>query len=183
MLKRKDKILISAISLLDSKGVNGITTKNLAELQNVTEPALYRQYKGKQEILNSIIEEYVSYDRKIMDTIKQSNLTGNDAVLFYAKRFSELYQNYSELTTIMFSMDLYQYNPKTKKRMQEISLTRLSFLESIICENKSQFTKKEMASLVNGIIFSQVFEWRMMEKNYSLEERLMSLLVKVLESF
>lgn len=181
MLKRKDKILISAISLLYSKGVNGITTKSLAELQNVTEPALYRQYKGKQEILNSIIEEYVSYDRKIMDTIKQSNLTGKEALIFYAKRFSELYQNYSELTTVMFSMDLYQYNPKTKKRMQEITINRLTFLESIICENNNGISRKELASIINGIIFSQVFEWRIMDKAYPLEERLMPVLEKVLE--
>ena len=179
MLKRKDKILISAISLLYSQGVNGVTTKNLARLQNVTEPALYRQYKGKQEILNSIIEEYVSYDRMIMDTIEQSNLAGKEAVLFYVKRFSELYQNYSELTTVMFSMDLYLYNPKTKKRMQEISGARLSFLEKMF--ESGTFSAKEKASLINGIIFSQIYEWRMMEKEYLLEERLMSLVGKVLD--
>jgi AcrR family transcriptional regulator len=161
-----------------------VTTKNLAQHQNVTEPALYRQFKGKQEILDNIIEAYVGYDEKIMSTIRQSNLSGKEAVLFYAKRFSELYQNYSELTTVMFSMDLYQYNPKTKTRMQEIIQTRLLFLESIFCSDsfpkEKKYSAKELASMVNGIIFAQTYEWRIMDKSYSLEERILSVIEKIL---
>ncbi|MCT4593678.1 MAG: TetR/AcrR family transcriptional regulator [Anaeromicrobium sp.] len=185
MLKRKDKILISAIELLDAEGTNGVTTKKLAKLQKVTEPALYRQFKSKQDILNHIIEEYASYDEKIINTIKESGLRGKEAIEFYVKRFAELYQNYSELTTIMFSMDLYQYKERTKERMQEIVKRRIFFLESIIKEDSTEFScmnqydEREMASLINGTIFSQVYEWRIMDKSYPLDERLIKFIGKL----
>ena len=47
------------------------------------------------------------YDEKIENSIKASALSGREAVLFYITRFAELYENYSELTTVMFSFDLF----------------------------------------------------------------------------
>lgn len=185
MLKRKDRILISAIELLDAEGVSGITTKNIAKLQKITEPALYRQYIGKQDILEHIIEDFAGYDVKITNTIKEAGLTGIVAIEFYVKRYAELYENYSEVTTVMFSMDLYQYNDKTRKRMQEIMNNRIDFLESIITDQEIEsfeiFNAKEMASFINGIIFSQVYEWRIKDKSYSLQDRLMDFVLKFLD--
>jgi len=187
MLKRKEKILISAIELLNAEGVNGVTTKNIARLQHFTEPALYRQYNGKQDVLNDIIEEYAGYDTKIINTIQESGLAGKEAVLFFVKRYAELYQNYFELTTVMFSMDLYQYNDFTRNRMQEIMKSRLEFLETVIRNNIEEFgihnkyNEKELASMINGIIISQVFEWRMMDKGYQLDKRILDFVLKLIE--
>lgn len=186
MIKRKDRILISAIELLGAEGVNGVTTKKLAEKQNVSEAALYRQYKGKQEILDYILEEYATYDEKIENTIMQSNLVGSEAIIFYVTRYAEIFQNYSDLTTVMFSMDLYFYNDETKSFMENLIKHRLDFIEKLIESNKEDFnflkiyTPSEAASVINGIIFSQVFEWRMSGKNYDLGERLLTIIKKIL---
>jgi len=186
MIGRKDKILISAIELLDQEGVNGVTTKNLARLQGVTEPALYRQYKSKQDILINIVDEYALYDVKITNTISESTIHGKDAIMFYIKRYAELFQNYSELTTVMFSMDLYQYNEVTKKQMELILKNRIHFLEKTINQsdelvnNKQGFTSSELSSLINGIIFSTVYEWRIFSKSFDLETRLTDLINKLI---
>lgn len=186
MIGRKDRILISAIELLNQEGVNGVTTKNLARLQGVTEPALYRQYKSKQDILINIVDEFALYDTKIKNTIDESDLCGKEAIVFYVKRYSELFQNYSELTTIMYSMDLYQYNEITKKQMEDIVKERLYFLERTIISseelihNKANFSPKELASIINGMIFSIVYEWRIFEKPFDLETRLLTMIEKLL---
>jgi AcrR family transcriptional regulator len=186
VLKRKDKILISAIELLDEGGINNVTTKKIAELQGVSEPALYRQYKGKLDIIKNMIEEFASYDQKIMNTIIESKMRGKEAVLFYVKRFAELYQNYSELTTIVYSMDVYQYDEQTKKMMYDITFKKIDFLEKIISESKSEgkmntcFEAKEIASMINGLIFSLVYEWRLEGKTYCLEAKLLTIVEKLL---
>lgn len=186
MLKRKDKILISAIELLAQEGIYGVTTKKLAHCQGVTEPALYRQYKSKKDIILHIIEEFSSYDRKIMNTILQSSFECKDAVMFYVKRFAELYQNYSELSTVMFSFDVYHYDEETDAMMKDILRKRLDFLQELI-ENsnmdlckKNRYTPKGLASMVNGIIFAQTYEWQMADQSFSLEERLITFVEKLL---
>ncbi len=186
MLRRKDKILISAIELFDKEGINGVTTKNLAKTQNVSEPALYRQYKGKQEILDKIIEEFASYDEKIINTIKETDLSGIDSIRFYVSRYAQLYQSYQELTTVMFSFDLYQYHEGTKKRMQEIVTRRIDFLEELVSSARKDliayddFSDREVASLINGTIFSQVYEWRIRDKSYDINQHLVDYIDRLL---
>lgn len=186
MIKRKDKILISAIDLLYSEGVSGVTTKNLAKLEKVTEPALYRQYKNKQELLNHIVEAYAQYDERIINTIKESPLSGYEVIRYYIKRFIEFYENYVELTTVMFSMDLYYYHETTKVRMEEIVNKRISFLENLIKLNQDVLLKntgynsREMASMIHGTLFAQIYEWRMTGMKYPLKERVLDYVMKLL---
>lgn len=183
MLKRKDKILISAIEILAEDGITGLTTKHLAEVQGVTEPALYRQYKNKQEIILAIINEFTYYDSKIINTINEKGIIGIEAISFYIKRFSELYVNYYELTTVMFSMDLFLYNDITRKIMEEATKARLEFLEQVIDQGQVQvltYKSVELASLIDGILVSQVYQWRMSDKDYTLEDTVETLVKKLL---
>ncbi|MBN2851226.1 MAG: TetR/AcrR family transcriptional regulator [Clostridia bacterium] len=185
MLKRKDKILISAIELFEKWGVNGLTTKNLAQTQGISEPALYRQYKNKQQIINAIIEEFSSYDENIINTIIESKLTGKEAMLFYINRYAELYQNYSGFATILISLDLYYYNDETRKRMKEIIDKRNNFLSLIISKGEqnfyetSLFTPDELAKTINNMLFALVYEWYMEGKSYDLKERILSFSLKL----
>lgn len=186
MLKRKDSILISAIDLLYAEGINGLTTKKLAKLQGVSEPALYRQYKSKLDIVIHIIDEFSNYDSRIMNTIKESSMKGKEAILFYVKRFSELYQNYSELTTIMYSMDAYQYNEKTRNMIKQIHQTKTNFLQEVIKEGQdlkdinNLFSAEELAKIINGLVFSLTYDWRINNKEQSLEEILINVIGKLL---
>lgn len=178
MLKRKDKIIISAIELLGEKGIAGITTKNLAKRQKVSEPALYRQFSGKQEILNFIIDEYASFDVQIQDTIDQSNLAGKEALLFYIDRYAELYENYVELTTIMLSMDLYYYNDYTRSKMDIIINSRKTYIRKLIEKNQLNFGNyknidaEELATIIEGIFYSTILKWRLRDQTYSLKEKI-----------
>ena len=186
MLNRKEKIVISAIELLGQEGVSGLTIKNLAKSQNVSEPALYRQFKSKQDILNQIIDEFSSYDVQIQETIIQSDLFGREAIMFYISRYAELYENYAELTTVVLSLDLFFYNEYTKNKMTNLIKDRKSFINKIVEADMEEFelggkmTSLELASIIQGMIFSQVYEWRLMDKSYSLKDRLEGLFDKML---
>jgi AcrR family transcriptional regulator len=114
MIKRKDRIIISALELLEEGGINNVTTKNLARKQNISEPALYRQFKNKHDIVVAMIEEYANYDEKIMNTIREHEMKGKDAIVYYVTRYGELYQSYSEISVILYSLDLYFYEDDTR---------------------------------------------------------------------
>ena len=42
-IKRKEKVIISSIDLFDEAGIKGLTTKELAKREGITEPAIYKQ--------------------------------------------------------------------------------------------------------------------------------------------
>lgn len=186
MLKRKEKILIGALELLEAGGINGLTTKKLAAHQGVSEPALYRQFSGKLAIVKALIEEYASFDGKIMNTIVESDMGSRDAIEFYVRRFAERYKNYSEITTIMFSMDVYYYNDETKAMVKDIHNKRLDFLQSLVEKGQSRgelsetFSAREYAKMIDGMIFSQVYQWRMHEMTTPLVDELVSMVQRLL---
>ena len=178
MLKRKDRILISALALLVEQGVAGLTTKQLAAHQSITEPALYRQFKDKQAIIDEIIRLFGRYDEQIHNTIRQMGLVDQEALYFYVRRYCELLENNKPLTTVMFSMDLFFYDDHNRDYMKTLLLERLAFLTELIetsekLMNKIEVEPKEMASLIQGIIISKAYEWRMVDDERSLSEAIL----------
>lgn len=56
-MKTKDKIMEVALQLFSEKGFAGVSVRDIAKEVGVRESALYKHYKNKQDILDSIIEK------------------------------------------------------------------------------------------------------------------------------
>lgn len=159
MIKRKDKIMITAFDLFGQSGTSGITTKALAEKQGVTEPTLYRQFKNKEAILLGMIETYFSYDDAIIHTIKEQKMSLHDAVIYYVKCYAEYYENYFEVALILFSMDLYQYKDDLNSVMHKGLDHRRHLLESLLSMYDCVDDEVFLCSLIESMLQGDVFNW------------------------
>ena len=56
--KRQIEIIEAATILIGQKGIQNLTTKNLAAEIGFSEPALYRHFKNKSDILQSVLVYY-----------------------------------------------------------------------------------------------------------------------------
>ncbi|MCR5208688.1 MAG: TetR/AcrR family transcriptional regulator [Lachnospiraceae bacterium] len=52
----KDRILEEALRLFSEKGYDGTSVESIAEAVGIKAPSLYKHFKGKEEILNCIID-------------------------------------------------------------------------------------------------------------------------------
>lgn len=52
----KERILYSALNLFAEKGYDGVGVDLIAENSGLKGPSLYRHYKGKEDIFNSLID-------------------------------------------------------------------------------------------------------------------------------
>ena len=57
----KDKILDSALTLFAEKGYDGVGVDLIAEKAGIKGPSLYKHFKGKEEILNALIDKVEDY--------------------------------------------------------------------------------------------------------------------------
>lgn len=57
----KDKILDSALTLFAAKGYDGVGVDLIAENAGIKGPSLYKHFKGKEDILNALIEKVEGY--------------------------------------------------------------------------------------------------------------------------
>ena len=71
----KERILYAALDLISEKGYDGVGVDLIAENAGLKGPSLYRHYKGKEDIFNSLIDlveshyaEGVNLDNKCGDS-------------------------------------------------------------------------------------------------------------------
>lgn len=57
----KDRILDSALTLFAAKGYDGVGVDLIAENAGIKGPSLYKHFKGKEDILNALIEKVEVY--------------------------------------------------------------------------------------------------------------------------
>ncbi|MDD6810995.1 MAG: TetR/AcrR family transcriptional regulator [Lachnospiraceae bacterium] len=57
----KERILYAALNLISEKGYDGVGVDLIAENSGLKGPSLYRHYKGKEDIFNSLIDWVISH--------------------------------------------------------------------------------------------------------------------------
>ncbi len=64
MKTNKEEIMLTALKLFAKRGFEAVSTSMIAGELGITKGALYRHYKSKQEIFDSIIEKMFEQDEK-----------------------------------------------------------------------------------------------------------------------
>lgn len=188
ILKRKEKILIAAIDLLDEAGIQGLTTKEIAKRQNITEPAIYRQFDGKKDIVISILDRYAAYDENIRNTILDNKMGCRQGILYFAKTYAEYYQGYPQITTISFSFDVFRYDKEINERMCSIINGRYDLILQLVSiglekgEIPSHSDCQTVADAVFAAMWSITFLWKVNECNFELKERMIKVIETILEN-
>jgi TetR/AcrR family fatty acid metabolism transcriptional regulator len=189
ILKRKEKIIITAIEILDEIGINGLTTKEIAKRHNVTEPAIYKQFDSKKDIILAIIDQYALFDDEIRNTILDNKMNFKEGILYFAKTYAEYYQNYPQITTLMFSFDVYRYGVDTNKKMNEIISGRYDLIVKCIIrgiEKKELINSTEVnifADAIFDVIWCSTFIWKMNKYSYDLKDRMLMIIEKILNLY
>ena len=187
MLKRKEKIIITAIDLLDEGGINGLTTKEIARRQNITEPAIYKQFKSKKEIVMAILDRCAAFDDVINNTLLDNKITGKEGILYFARAHAEYYQNYPQITTAMFSFDMFRYDTDLHQRMNQIVNERMGIVFSLITkgievkEFPESINKQALADSIFGVIWATTFIWQMGGCTFDLKSRIIKAMELVIE--
>ena len=68
--KRQKEIIDAAISLIAQNGIEGLTTKTLAAAVGISEPALYRHFANKSEIVRAMLS---CFDNNLENLKNQSH--------------------------------------------------------------------------------------------------------------
>ncbi|WP_026882780.1 TetR/AcrR family transcriptional regulator [Clostridium akagii] len=178
IVQRKESIIITAIEVLYEVGINGMTIKEIATRQNISEPAIYRHFNGKKEIIKEIFRRYSIYDEVIKNTIVDNKIEGKEAIKYFCKAYAEYYQNYPEITTIMFSFDTFKYfediNQKMKNIMEDRYNLLFSFVSKAIEKEEIPFNKgvEVLTDSIFSILWGTTFLWRMKNCSFNVKQRI-----------
>lgn len=88
---RRAEILDSAISLFSSKGFS-VTTRDIAKASGITQPLIFRHFKGKEELIEAI---YLEHFEGMIDQSWRQKLRDRRRSLY--QRLTEFYLSYTEV--------------------------------------------------------------------------------------
>lgn len=189
ILHRKDSLIITTIEIIDELGIQGLSTREIAKRQGVSEGTLFRHYKSKNELLVSVIDFFVQFDNDIYQSSLLMNSKPNESLIYYINSHIEYYENYPSITVIMQMMDVLKSYNDLKDKVIEVFNIRNKQLNQLIINAQAEeviTSKVDSAILVNiiwGFCREICLEWRLTGQNFSLHKRVMASLEAFLNAF
>ncbi|HOD14723.1 MAG TPA: TetR/AcrR family transcriptional regulator [Spirochaetota bacterium] len=163
---RQQEILDASLDIIARRGMQRMTIKNLARAIKVSEPALYRHFKSKFDILMTIL---VRYRKNLEDLFGQSDgetVPPVDAIeRFYAGMFRS-FEKQPALSIVIFSEDLFRYDSRLSNEATAIIKLTHDRIYRILRESvrqggvRTDVPAEQLAWMVMGTMRLLVTRWR-----------------------
>ncbi|MCF6171124.1 MAG: TetR/AcrR family transcriptional regulator [Bacteroidales bacterium] len=188
--ERQQQIIEESIKIIDDKGIQGLTIKNLSKAIGISEPGIYRHFESKTAILMSILNNFKEMAvilSGIMDTYEGS---AAKKIGFMFTRMLSLFSESPSMVSVIFSEEIFKNEELLKNRIVEILNLHAQTIENIIVQGQAEHNvrndidEKNLALLVMGSLRLLVKRWDLNNHNFNLNregQSLIAVLSKVLE--
>ena len=174
---RQKQIVETSIGLIDEKGIQGFTIKNLAKEIGISEPAIYRHFDSKMAIMSTILDSF----KYKMNTYHQqqdysSKASGVDQLKeFFGMIFSVFTENPS-LVSVIFAEEIFQNEPLLTSKILEIQTTNEVIIKGMLSKlklnSKLANVEPEMVAIILfGSVRLLVRKWKMSNYQFNLNEK------------
>ncbi|MDD3656251.1 MAG: TetR/AcrR family transcriptional regulator [Atribacterota bacterium] len=183
--KRWNEILSVALEIIHRKGYFNLTIRNIADKIGISEAAIYRHFKNKEEIIselcNLVFAKNKFWCKKT--SIKNPQKLLQDIML---NQLKILIEN-PYLSAILFQEDIFTEYPKIKIKINQHRNRNENILKDIINEGQKNFkispkiNPSVFAILYMGSIRILVLKWRESNFSYPMDEEAKQVLKQLLD--
>jgi TetR/AcrR family fatty acid metabolism transcriptional regulator len=176
LTSRSEQIVRVAIKLLSEGGIAALTTKNLAKAVGVTEPALYRYFNSKLDILLAILDHF----EKHIHTLFQKDISQDAPVLDQIQTvYNRVFRSFSAqpaLASVVFSEELFRHDKRLSERVARIMDTVEGRILNLLrskkgrAECRTDVPAKDLTRVVMGSLRFIVTRWRLSDYGFDLEK-------------
>jgi len=165
--KKQIEIIDASKDLIGNKGLQNLTIKNLANKMCCSEPALYRHFKDKTEILKSLLVFHKDLIQgKVFSIIKSDTLALEKLKKISEFQFQHILKN-PAIIMVIFSETSFQYNSILANLVAKIMKQRNKKLIGIIEQGKveggirNDISSERIAIIIMGSMRLTVLQWKL----------------------
>ena len=172
--ERQQQIIEIAIKLIADKGIQNLTTKNLAKEIGISEPALYRHFSNKLEILKAVITNFQIKMQPALEKLNKSVNSLNKIEKFILEHLKIISQN-PDFAKVIFSEANFQNEENLILKMNNIMNKSHKVLETIVQsgqkndEIRSDVSSLSIVRMIIGSMRLLVTQWSMSGMIFNLE--------------
>lgn len=165
---RQIEIMEAASNRISKFGIQNLTIKTLAEDIGLSEPALYRHFKSKNEILLSLLEYFKSeMKNRIHNITFKSNETEADKLRAIFKSQLQTFTNKPAIVSVIFAESIFHFDDNLSNKVSEIMEMMQEFVKRNIEEGQKNGTyntlvgSSTLTTIITGGMRMTVLKWKL----------------------
>lgn len=188
--ERQLEIIEAAGEILTESGIAGLTTKNLAAKMGFAESALYRHFKGKEEIILTMLRYLATdMDSRLTNTAKDIESPEEKLQAVFNNQF-EFFKKNPHFLVAIFSDGLLEESKAINEAILQIMGTKRKHLLQIIQQGQKQkqftdaLSADELVHIIMGSFRLHMLQWRLSGFTFDLKlkgNKLMTNLRKLIQ--
>ena len=174
--ERQQQIIEESIKIIDEKGIQGLTIKNLSKAIGISEPGIYRHFKSKTEILLSILNNFKEMAEMLSGLMKDFEGTAIEKINFMFSRMLDLFSDTPSMVSVIFSEEIFKNEELLKNKITEVLNLHTQTIENIIAKGQEEknvrndIELKTLALLIMGSLRLLVKRWDLNNHNFDLRK-------------
>ncbi len=137
---RRDQIVRVALELIAAQGMKGFNVAALAQRVGFAPSAIYHHFKGKDEILDAVLDLLESTLKGNVVRVQREELDPIEQLRQLLAAHARLVLGFSALPRILFSEDIYGGDASRKARLHSIITGYLREVAGIILDGQEKGT-------------------------------------------
>ena len=166
LTERQIEIIEAAGRLLTEHGVNGLTTKRLAEAVGFSEAAIYRHFKGKEDVIIGLLQ-YLEDDMERRFSAIDINLPALIRFKEIFKTQLEFFAQKPQFIIAVFSDGLLEESEKINKHIYNLMQIKMKYLMPVVIQLQeekvinSKIPAEHMLHIIMGTFRLLMFKWKL----------------------
>ena len=172
---RQTEIMDVALELINSKGIQGLTIKNISKEVGISEPAIYRHFESKTDIILGVLSNFKELALMLSEMMKDFDAPASEKVNFLFSRMLDLFTETPSMVSIIFSEENFINEKVLKDRIIEILNLHTETMENIISKGqieksvRTDIDAKNLALIAMGSFRLLVKKWELNNHNFNLQ--------------
>lgn len=162
--ERKSEIFKAIGKIAAQKGFSNVTTKAIADILGVTQPAIYKYFKNRDELIIYFLDNIGVYLNNIIKTASGNADLQKKIETLFSEHFKMVEDN-EILPVMVFSDEIYIGDMQKKEKLQSIVF---EYRQNIVKLLNNCPQAENIADIILGSIIFNGLKWRLNNKSYSL---------------
>jgi TetR/AcrR family transcriptional regulator, fatty acid metabolism regulator protein len=172
---RQQEIIETALELINENGIQNLTIKNLSKKLGIAEPAIYRHFENKIQILVSILDLMKQNSNDIFSSELKSE---KSAVQKIEQLFKKHFRSFSEmpsLASVVFSEEMFRNEKVLIEKISELIEQNNKILLTILNEGqnnnelRNDIDAAHLAVIIMGALRLFVKKWQISGFTFDLQ--------------
>ncbi|CAM4366529.1 TetR/AcrR family transcriptional regulator [Cytophagaceae bacterium 50C-KIRBA] len=165
---RQIEIMEAATLRIDQYGIQELTIKNLAADLRLSEAALYRHFKSKNDIMLGLLSYFIFEMKERITTIisKEENTPTEQLIQIFNSQLKTFLKK-PAIVSVIFSEGIFQFNKDLSEKVSSMMELMQTHINTIIKKGQDEGTYSELtgsatiSTIIMGSMRMTVLKWKL----------------------